>query len=307
MVSFRPHARMVLCIGAECYRFMPDPVLRDDPDTIFMLEGSEAFIYVMQELGTGRRVAFKVAKALTRGKHIERSVLALADEHEEPGLSLARQRVCLTKASHPRLIATFPELEYAVLMPWVPGRSWAAYFLEPRAKVNYTAHQALHLARMTSLALSSLESRGLSHTDVAGSNILVLPGLRSIELLDMENLYVPGSPPSCLSYGTPGYQHRRLGARGQWRAEGDRFAGAILLTEMLTWWHPEVRGHTPPGADSLFRPEELQESEPPLLPVVRAALQEICPPALKRFEQAWTSSDLSDCPTLDQWAACFQP
>ena len=307
MAPFRPHARMVLCIGPECYRFMPDPQLRTEPDDIFMLEGSEAFIYQLQELGTGRCMALKVAKALTRGKHIERSVVALAQGSEERGLLLARQRICLTKATHPRLVATFPELEYAVLMPWVRGRSWAGYLLDPRASGSYTAHQALHLARLTALALRSLEARGLAHTDVAGSNLLVLPGLQGIELLDMENLHLLGPPPPQPSYGSPGYQHRRLGTQGQWCAEGDRFAGAILLAEMLVWWEPEVRMLTPPGADSLFRPEELQDGETPLLPVVRAALQQIWPTALELFEQAWTSADLSDCPPLERWAACLQP
>jgi hypothetical protein len=98
-----------------------------------------------------------------------------------------------------------------------------------------------------------------------------------------------------------------LDAQGQWCPEGDRFAGAILLTELLTWWHPEVQMHTPPGADSLFLPEELQDSGTSLFRIVRTVLQQLCPPALELFEQAWTSSDLCDCPTFDQWSTCFQP
>jgi hypothetical protein len=65
-----------------------------------------------------------------------------------------------------------------------------------------------------------------------------------VELLDLEGVYISGIPsPKRLSHGSPGYQHCRLGRQGQWSPYGDRFAGAILLTEMLTWWNPVVRWH----------------------------------------------------------------
>ncbi|HEY7348379.1 MAG TPA: hypothetical protein VH599_08695 [Ktedonobacterales bacterium] len=306
MAVFRPHLRMVLCIGTACYRFLPDPFLLTEPDTVFMLEGSEAFIYQVQELGTGKPFALKVARAATRGKHIEQAVNALARCPESNGLTLARQRICLTKATHPRLIAMFPQLEYAVLMPWFQGRTWAGSMLDRKASESYTAHQAVKLARMTSLALRSLEQQRLAHSDIAGSNTLVLPHFQGIEFLDLEGLYFPEAAPPRANWGTPGYQHRHPGRQGQWCAEGDRFAGAILLTEMLTWCDQQVRASVPSGAESLFRPEELQESGPPLLETVRTALTKNCPPALDLFDQAWTSRDLCACPTLDAWASCLR-
>jgi serine/threonine protein kinase len=306
MAVFRPHLRMTLCIGTACYRFLPDPFLLAEVDTVYMLEGSEALIFQLQELGTGKPCALKVAKTSTRGKHIEQSISALARCPESAGLTLAQSRICLTKAGYPRLIATFPELEYAVLMPWLPGRSWAGYLLAGNPGITYTAHLAMQLARAASLTLRSLEAHGFAHTDIAGSNVLILPNSQGIELLDLEGLYYPEAFAQRSSWGTPGYQHPRLGSFGQWCAEGDRFAGALLLTEMLTWWHPQVRAHAPKDAESLFRPEELQEPGTPLWAAVRTALGEICPPALELFDQAWASQTLSGCPTLDAWATCLQ-
>ena len=305
MALFRPHLRMTLCIGVTCYRFLPDPFLIAEPDTVFLQEGSEALIYQLQELGTGKPFALKVAKTSTQGRHIEQAITALAGGPEIAGLALAQSRVCLTKAAYPRLIATFPQLEYAVLMPWLQGRSWAGLLLAGDAASLYTAHQAVQLGRATALTLSSLEALGFAHTDVAGSNVLILPDFQGIELLDLEGLYFPEARALRSSWGTPGYQHPRPGSMGQWCAGGDRFAGALLLTEMLTWWNPHVRAHLPKGAESLFRPEEVQQRGAPLWAAVRAALAEICPPARALFDQAWASHDLSDCPTLDAWARCL--
>lgn len=305
MAVFRPHLRLVLCIGPSCYRFMPDPFLAAEPENVFMLEGSEALIYQVQELGTGRPFALKVAKAETRGRHIEQAIIALARCPESPGLTLARQRLCLTKAAYPRLIATFPQLEYAVLMPWSEGRTWAGFMRDQRASEAYSAHQALNLTRMTALALRNLEAPGLAHSDIAGGNVLLLPRFQGIELLDLEGLYFPDASIHRPNWGSPGYQHPHLGAEGQWCAEGDRFAGATLLTEMLTWWDPRVRAAAPPGAESLFRPQDVQERGTPLRAAVRAALEQICFPALDLFDQAWTSPDLGACPALERWASCL--
>lgn len=305
MAILRPHLHMVLCLGTTCYRFLPDPFLMDEPATVYMLEGSEALIYQLQELGTGKTFALKVAKTATRGKQIEQAIAALACCPESAGLTLAHSRLCLTKASHPRLITTFPELEYAVLMPWLQGRSWAGFLLAREAGTPYTAQQAMQLARMTSQALRSLEDHQLAHTDIAGSNVRLLPRFQGIELLDLEGLYFPEAIAPRPSWGTPGYQHPHLGSLGQWCAEGDRFAGALLLTEMLTWWNPQVRAHVPKDAESLFRSEEMQASGTALLAAIHTALAEICPPALELFDQAWASPNLSDCPTLAAWATCL--
>jgi hypothetical protein len=306
MAIFRPHLRMALCIGTACYRFLPDPFLVTEPDSVLMREGSEALTYQVQELGTGKPFALKVAKTSTRGKHIEQSIAALARCPEIPGLALARSRVCLTKAAYPRLIATFPELEYAVLMPWLQGRSWAGFLLAREQGDKYTAQQAMRLARATAQTLRSLEAYGLAHTDSAGSTIVLLPNFQGIEFIDLEGLYFPGASVSRGSWGTPGYQHPHLGSPGQWCSAGDRFAGAILLTEMLTWWSPQVRALAAKEAESLFRPEELQKSGAPLWAMVRTTLEEICPPALELFDQAWASRNLGDCPTLAAWATWLQ-
>lgn len=302
MAEFHPTLDMALAIDASTFRFMPHPWFCEEPDDVFVLEGAEALIYQLRELETGAVAALKVSKPLFRGDQIVRSVGALRPYATLPGLMLGN-RICLTYPTHPNLITLYPDLNYAILMPWIEGSTWAGILLDPAASLAYSGQQALTLARMTAQVLWNLEAHRLAHTDVAGGNIILLPDRKNIELLDIENLYMSGAPtPHYVSRGSPGYQHPRLGATGQWAPEGDRFAGAILLTEMLTWRDAAVRALIPRGAETLFQPHELQQTDLPRWQAARDALWAICPPALDLFDRAWSSATLADCPELSEWA-----
>jgi len=77
-----------------------------------------------------------------------------------------------------------------------------------------------------------------------------------VELVDVEQLYSPDLPETERSMaGSPGYAHATA-ASGIWEQAGDRFAGAILLAEMLTWSSPRIRDEA--AGDSFFEPSELQ-------------------------------------------------
>jgi hypothetical protein len=121
-------------------------------------------------------------------------------------------------------------------------------------------------------------------------------------LLDLEGLYIPGvPPPPFCSQGSPGYQHRNPGPRGQWCPEGDRFAGAILLAEMLTWWNPSVRAQVADQADTLFQPAEPQTNTSLCLQEVRKTLLSMHPHLLSLFDYAWVSYSLVECPDFASW------
>jgi hypothetical protein len=135
------------------------------------------------------------------------------------------------------------------------------------------------------------------------------PDFKQIELLDLEGLYIPNQPPpKKRSYGSPGYQHRHPGRFGLWSPYGDRFAGAILLTEMLTWWNPLVRGVTPLNASTLFLPEELQKLSGPRWQIVRDVLWSLdkTRTLLNLFDTAWGSSRPQQCPDFATWLTCLQ-
>jgi hypothetical protein len=302
VADFQPHLGETLCVGTSCFGFMPHPYLPAEMQEVYAVEGGEAVTYQLQDLSTAALWALKVSKGSYRGEHIARSVAALAPYAALPGLYVCN-RLCLTRETAPEVVAQYPDLEYALLMPWIIGKTWAGFLGDRALGETYTIYQAADLALATAQMLWNLEAYNLAHTDIAGGNVVISPDFKGVELLDIDNIFRSDyPPPRRYSRGSPGYQHRRLGPKGQWCAEGDRFAGAILLVEMLSWWDPRVRALTPAGAESLFQPDELQEVGAPRWSDVRDALWAVCPQTLSLFDQAWGSPSLEQCPELSTWA-----
>jgi serine/threonine protein kinase len=299
---FQPCVGTFLRFGSASFEFVPHPLFPRDKDAVFVLEGAEAFVYQVRQRETGRLYAFKVFKSAYRDERIARVTAFLAQQADIPGLDA--RRICVTTNNYPELVQAFPAVEYALLMPWVEAPTWAGVLLDPAISVRYTFDEARDLALATAHALWNIESRRLAHTDIAGNNVLLSADRKQIQLLDLEGMYVPGwaAPKKC-SRGTPGYQHRNPpGTYGQHCPEGDRFAGTMLLTEMLTWWEPRVRARVADHAETLFRPDELQVMGSSCWQVVREVLYSIHPGILSLFDQAWASSTLAACPTLATWA-----
>lgn len=302
MARFQPYPGMTIQIGAALYEFVPHPLFPPEMEEVYVVEGGEALIYQIYDRAVNEVIALKVMKATYRGEQIARATTLLQAYAQIPGLALC-QRVCLTRASHPQVIERYPELEYAILMPWIMGRSWSGFLQDQQASQMYTPRNAVTLALATAQVLWELEAHHVVHTDIAGSNIAFSPDYRRVELLDLENIFIPHLPArQRQSQGTPGYQHRHLPKEGQRHPAGDRFAGAILLAEMLAWCDPAIRAQTPPSAESLFQSHELQDQESARFQEVRQTIWSVCPAVLPLFDQAWASAELTQCPEMGTWA-----
>jgi len=305
MSTFDPQPDTQIHIGTLTYAFMPQRLLPGDTPNTYVIEGQEGFVYVLRNLEDDALWALKVLKPAYRSERVAQVTSALSQYGNTPGFSLS-QRTCLTRSAFSQLIAQFPALEYSLLMPWLPWKTWAGLMRSPDASLAYTRQQALDLAKTTALVLHELEQHGNAHTDIAGGNVMYTSNFEQVELIDLEGLYVPKVlPPKRLSYGSPGYQHRRPGKHGQWSQYGDRFAGAVLLTEMLTWWNPLVRAQTPRNAPTLFLPEELQKPVESRWQIVRDVLWSLDPTLLNLFDQAWGSLHLKHCPDFMTWLNCL--
>ncbi|MBV9691253.1 MAG: hypothetical protein JO202_16255 [Ktedonobacteraceae bacterium] len=299
--EFRPDLSTTLTIGSDSYGFLPHPVLagevqkmvREQTTIYQLIRQADSTLWALKVMNVGshrdQQNTRLTAAALTPYKHL-------------PGLFVAN-RLPLTKALYPELIAAYPALKDATLMPWITGKSWADFMSDPLASAYYTRPQAIDLAVSMARTLWNLENHQSAHTDIAGENVIVL-ATNKIELIDIEGIYIPGlPPPPQRSRGWQGYQHRFLDQRGNYRPDGDRFAGAILLSEMLTWWNPLVRALTPDEYDALF---QFRQQEPPAqlerrIRAVRGVLWSISPDLCGLFDQAWSSSDLAQCPNFATW------
>jgi hypothetical protein len=225
---------------------------------------------------------------------------ALAEFGDLPGLRTCRRR--LIEPAEADAIGE-PGLAFAVLMPWIEGVSWAGVI---EGRYPMAGPTCLSLASQTAATLAALEGRGLAHADVSSSNVIITnTGTGStIELIDVEDMYHEslGSLPY-VPDGSPGYAHPRNQGRGCRNRYGDRFAGGILLAEMLAWPDPAVREA---AADvSVFEPAELCRGGPKFA-LMRDGLQDQSAEVARLFERIWDSPGQSGCPRIAEWASAIE-
>jgi hypothetical protein len=220
--------------------------------------------------------------------------------------TLSALRVCertvLTPEDFPDVLQQQPDLKYAVLMPWVTGQTWLE-IVYPRSVLSKTRSYAMATALTKSLA--RMEFWGIAHCDLSNTNVLLTQQPVTLGFVDVEGMFAPGLPkPTVLTGGSPGYAHRSAPAE-LWGPESDRFAGAVLVAEMLGWCDPSVRKQAYDA--TYFNPDEMAKSSSNGAANRRL---EVLMNSLRRnwgasvadaFGRAWESSSLAECPPMAEW------
>lgn len=298
-MPFHPSVDLQLEINEAIYSVAEHPVA---PGIPYGQEGKAAVVYKLDTPVNGS-CALKVFKAAYRAPVLARQAVTMASFAELPALRVC-QRTVLSALRHGALLQQYPDLVYAVLMPWIEGPTWADVITGKR---EISPETALSLAKELASALVTMEEHGLAHCDLSSSNVL-LPALLpdsdttngyGIELVDVEQIYGADlRQPDKLTMGTSGYAHRVL-SDASWGATADRFAGAVLLVEMLGWCVPEVRA----GAwdTSYFGPDDMHQDGQRFETLVTALKQYWGRGIVDLFERAWHSNTLEECPTFGEW------
>lgn len=297
-MSFQPAANQDLLIDGVVYHIAEHPAA---PGMPYGQEGRQAIVY--QLVAQTDRRALKVFKPRYRTPALVSLAERLATFAALPGLAVCRRTV-LTPQRHGDILRQHPDLIYAVLMPWVEGPTWMELLL---GKQCLSPEQCLALARALAEILSLAEQRGVAHCDVSGSNVL-LPALAAtpkqggrgmVALVDVEQLYGPGlERPALLPGGSPGYAHKTAPA-GLWGPDADRFAGAVLLAEMLGWCDERVRQAA--WGENYFEPPEMQQESARSRTLAQVLRERWGEEVAGLFERAWQSSALADCATFGEW------
>lgn len=214
---------------------------------------------------------------------------------ELPGLEICDQ-ICIHQPTDTSLVKLYPDLEYSVLTRWLIGLTWQD-IIEDGTILNRL--ESLTCAKATVELLNIMEGEGIAHCDIAGSNILLNFNAATAHLFTVEHLYAPQLPaPHIAPVGSAGYSHQKA-TKGIWNAFADRFAGAVLLSEMLAWHNEEVRIAS--KELHYFSYSEMQAKTDRYL-LIRKVLNSINTKFTELLEQAWFSKTLEDCPPLSQWA-----
>lgn len=290
-MPFRPNPGDRINIADNTYTFTEHPAA---PGMAYGQAGRRGTVYQLAD-EQGGLWALKVFLRQYREPRLVGQSERIRGYAALPGLRVCEREV-LTASRHRDLIRDQMDLAYAVLMPWIAGRTWQEIVV---GRDILQTESALASAQMLAETLVGMEERGLAHCDLSGPNLILLPG-GGIELVDLEEMYAPDLVrPKALPGGSPGYAHRTA-PEGLWREEADRFAGAVLIAEILGWAEEKIREQA--WGEGYFQPEDMGancERFHLLCNVLRR-----WDPALKDlFEAAWFSDTLAGCPTFTEWMA----
>jgi serine/threonine protein kinase len=274
------------------------PLEASGPAAVFVYaeSGKEGTVYKVRK--EQEQYALKVFYPPYRDKRLLENTDKLDRFKELEGFRVAKRTV-VTPENFPDLLNKFPDLTYAVLMPWIEGTVWGNLMTE----TNPTLHleNYVQIAHALTRVVSHLELQGLAHCDLSNNNFIIAERPAGIQLIDVEDMYAPDMPRPVpdVSYGSIGYRTKWIAEKGLWGPESDRFSMAVLCAEMLTWHDEEIRENKS-GNTSFFDEGEIgEESDRYKLMVSHLSHHGDELPAL--LERAWFSTTFEQCPTVAEW------
>jgi serine/threonine protein kinase len=300
-MSFEPEPGTRINLGTENIQFIPlEP---RGPTSVFVYaeSGREGIVY---KVSNGRQFyALKVFYPQLRDKRLLETTEKLSRFKELEGFRVAERKV-IDQETHPRVVNEHPDLNYAVLMPWIEGTVWGNLMIDTDAYLHRGSY--FQIVQALARVVCNLESQGLAHCDLSNNNFLIAPDYSSIQLVDIENMYAPGMPHPTpdISYGTIGYRTPWIAEHGLWGPDSDRFAFAILCSEICTWHNKEIRENKAESS-SFFAEDEIGEICERYTLMIKY-LGDLNQRLAILFEQAWRSKDASQCPSVSQWMHVIQ-
>ncbi len=298
-MSFDPRPNDILTIDGATYLVAEHPAA---PGVAYGQEGRAAIVYQVVD-PHGVAWALKVFRPRFRVPSLVSLAGKLAAFADIRGLSVCR-RMVLTGRKHTELLRLHSDLTYTVLMPWINGPTWMQVVLEQQP---FTPGQSLRLVHALLHLLAEMEERGLAHCDVSGPNV-ILPALAAnatsstdseVALVDVEQMFGPDlSKPEILPGGSAGYAHKTA-PTGLWSSNADRFAGAVLLAEVLGWCDERVRNSA--AGESYFSADEVQRDSGRYRLLSQSLRDHWGMEVAAFFDRAWQSEILGECATFGEW------
>lgn len=300
-VRFEPKPDDIVALFGRKFYVQPHPSASYMP---YASEGRRAVVYQLRD-DAGVNYALKVFRKKFRTDGLLASANLLNRFAPLEGMRAARRLVVAptdNAARHCR------DLEYAMLMEWMRGRTWYDVLVEARqAGTHLPLPAAIHVCERFLKVMRGLEAAGIAHGDIAPGNLMVEVAATDVQLIDLEDIYVPGEPaPEQLNMGSNGYRHRSAeqGAN-TWCGEGDRYAAAVLAAEMLALAEPQLARR---ATDEGYFAGHCRSSEgAERYDAARGWLKKTAPDFAALFERTWLSASLAQCPRLAELHAAILP
>lgn len=309
-MNFHPAVGDEIRLFGRKYTFSKHPAV-EGIDIPYGQEGRQGIVYQLSnERGKGQQkyIAFKVFRNRFKERHQVEATENLKLFTSTYGLSAASRSV-LQNENHPKLINQYEDLEFSLIMPWIEGPTWADILIDEK---ELTPQQCLEAACTFAYVMAGLEEKGLAHCDLSSSNVII-PALSAaktsryfsgVELIDIEELYAPAlKKPPILPGGSPGYAACYM-EDGNWGPDADRFSGAVLLGEMISWHEKDIRGLKADDI-SFFDKEELQTDSERYSVMLSVITRTAGKQFAQLFQKAWSSKSPAECPTFSEWLSLF--
>ncbi|MBX3037145.1 MAG: protein kinase [Anaerolineales bacterium] len=290
MVEFSPPPGYIIEINGSKYEVCNHP---EANHLAFGIEQGEAIVYQIKNL-SHEYFALKIFKSDYPKDNIIQKTTELKKFSKLNGLSVCN-RTCLTE-SNSRSIRQHPELKNSILMPWIKGETWSSII---QKKFEFKKSHSLGFAKKLSDVMYNLEKHNLAHCDISDGNVILdIENGGYVELIDIEHLYYKNSnKPEHLPAGSNGYAHKEA-KQGLWSETSDRFALAILLTEIICWHNKDFRDSV--VNENIFPQDFIHASCEQYL-LAKKILSTFSKKLVSLFESAWSSEYIIECPTAFDW------
>lgn len=302
-MAFQPAVREHIQLSGYRYAVGEHP---HAPGIPYGQEGRQGTVYMLHAVERPEKKAMKAFRSKFVDPSLVQQTRQLAQFARIAGLA-ACERMIVTPQNSQETLRTYPDLLYAVVMSWIEGPTWTDVLLDKRRLSVKHSHQAAYALAQT---LAEMEQQGLAHCDLSAPNVMLplldrdnrtaLKPSDYVQLIDLEQMFAPQlERPAYTPGGSPGYAPTLHAKSLGWHALSDRFAGAVLLMEMLGSAAPGFAGMA--WGESYFAPEELQ-TDCQRYRVLMAEVRAIWGTAVADlFARAWDSGELESCPTFGEW------
>jgi hypothetical protein len=291
--QFRPKVHETCQLLGEMYVVQPHPA---SPTRAYAQVGGRGRVFQLKHQQSGHLWALKVFHPRYRVASLVTTAHQLSSVASYEGLRAANRRII--RASDP-IVITHPDLAYAMIMPWIMGKTWYDFLVNAASSGRpFPLATSLQLCKRFLEVLVSLEQSGIAHTDLSPGNVVFELKSCDVQLLDLEELYMPGSVNSRVAMGSKGYRHPSgdVDKQNFWRAEGDRYAAAVLAAEILVLANNSLaRRATDEG---FFTDHRLSTQGGNRFGEAKAWLFKVAPTFASVFERAWTANTIEACPRV---------
>lgn len=292
-----PNVGETITINGKKFEFTQTPGVSEK--IIYAELGKKAKIYRVKQ---GNKIyALKAFKKKFRQSRTIVNSNKIKNYQNLAGLAVAEREI-ITPEKFPDLVSQYEAFSYAILMPWIEGKSWASYVI---GRVAITKAESIKLAKALIKTLHELEKQDLAHCDLSGGNFMLSADFTSVELLDIEELYSQDfEEPKPLPRGTSGYAPPWVVEKGFWDSTADRFAAGILICEILGWQFEDIRKAASEG-DAYFAGSEIGKKTE-RYQLILHKLEQLEPSLPNLLQKLWQSKNPQECPSISDWKEALE-